>query len=63
MAKENNNASGGIGFTGLLQLLFIAFKLLKVINWPWIWILAPLWIAAGLVVLIVIIFLIVQILK
>jgi hypothetical protein len=61
MAKENNNVNGGIGFTGLLQLLFITLKLLKVIDWSWIWVLAPLWISAGLAVLIIIIYLIYQI--
>lgn len=34
---------GGIGFLGLLGLLFIALKLLGVINWPWLWVTAPLW--------------------
>ena len=26
-----------------LTLLFIALKLMQVIDWPWLWILAPLW--------------------
>jgi hypothetical protein len=52
--KENNNGrNGGIGFTGLLQLVFITLKLLKVIDWPWVWVLAPLWITAGLAILII----------
>jgi Na+/glutamate symporter len=36
--------SGGVGFTGLLLLLFIALKLCGVIDWMWLWVLAPLWI-------------------
>jgi hypothetical protein len=47
-----NSKSGGIGFTGLLQLAFIVLKLLKVIDWPWVWVLAPIWAIAGLYVLI-----------
>lgn len=36
--QENNNipATGGVGFGGLLGLIFIVLKLCKVINWPWI---------------------------
>lgn len=44
---ERNNSttsSGGIGFFGLLTIAFIVLKLLKVINWSWIWVLSPLWI-------------------
>jgi hypothetical protein len=32
-----------ITFTGALQLLLIALKLLGHITWPWIWVLTPLW--------------------
>jgi hypothetical protein len=55
MGENSNSTSGGIGFTGLLQLAFIILKLLKVIDWPWVWVLAPIWIAAGLGVLILIV--------
>ena len=34
----------GIGFTGLLTLIFITLKLCGVITWSWVWVLAPLWI-------------------
>ena len=44
--KQNNTSSGGIGFCGLLTIVFIALKLLKVINWSWWWVLSPLWILA-----------------
>jgi hypothetical protein len=37
-------STGGVGFTGLLLLLFIALKLCGVISWMWLWVLAPLWI-------------------
>lgn len=37
--------SSGVGFPGLLALLFIGLRLSDVIDWPWIWVLAPLWIA------------------
>lgn len=43
----------GIGFTGLLTLIFITLKLCGVISWSWVWVLAPLWIGWALVLLIV----------
>lgn len=51
----SNNNSGGIGFCGLLTVLFIALKLLNVITWSWVWVLAPLWIPFGLLILFLII--------
>lgn len=46
--------SGGIGFVGLLQLLFIALKLIGIIDWPWVFVLLPIIISAGLVILLLI---------
>ena len=47
--------SGGIGFFGLLAIVFIVLKLTKVIAWSWFWVLAPVWISVilwlGLLVL------------
>ncbi len=40
---------GGIGFGGLLTILFIALKLTDKIDWSWIWVLSPLWIPAALI--------------
>ena len=42
-----------IGFVGMLQVLFIGLKLGKVINWGWLWVLSPMWISLGLIILIV----------
>jgi hypothetical protein len=44
--------SGGVGFAGLLMLLFIGLKLTGVIAWSWWWVLSPLWIGLALVLLI-----------
>lgn len=52
------NYSSGIGFIGLLQIMLIALKLCKIINWSWIWVLAPIWIEI-IVCLVVLIFIIV----
>ena len=60
MKNENENIkSSGIGFTGLLTIAFIVLKLCNVITWSWVWVLAPLWISAGIVVLTLLIILII----
>lgn len=43
MSDKNNSTAGGIGFCGLLTIVFIVLKLTKVITWSWIWVLAPIW--------------------
>jgi len=43
--SSNNNSAGGIGFTGLLTLVFIVLKLCGVISWSWLWVLSPAWIS------------------
>jgi len=49
-------SNGGIGFVGLLTVVFIVLKLTGVISWPWLWVLAPLWggLALSLVVLVLV---------
>ena len=44
--KDTGNRVVGIGFTGLLSIVFIVLKLTKVIAWSWVWVLAPIWISA-----------------
>ena len=43
-SKSSASAKGGVGFCGLLALVFIVLKLLGKIDWSWIWVLSPLWI-------------------
>ena len=45
----------GIGFSGLLCLIFIVLKLTKVISWSWLWVLSPLWISAVIGIIFIII--------
>jgi len=58
MHTTSNNA--GIGFVGGLQLLFIALKLCKVIDWSWWWVLSPIWISTILCVVLVVTILILK---
>ncbi len=54
MSKSSNDySSGGIGFFGLLAIVFITLKLIGTIDWPWIWILSPIWLPIALVIAIV----------
>jgi hypothetical protein len=51
--SEKTPPSNGIGFVGLLTILFIGLKLTGFIDWSWWWVISPLWIAALFVVLLV----------
>ena len=43
MTTNNSSSSGGIGVFGLMGVMFIGLKIAGVINWPWVWVLAPFW--------------------
>lgn len=61
--EKSSSSSAGIGFTGLLQLVFITLKLCGVINWPWKYVLIPLWIDIAVVVVILLVVMILAIRK
>jgi hypothetical protein len=63
MANENNNSSTGIGFFGLLGIVFIILKLAEigaVAKWSWLWVLSPLWIGPAILIFFLIIAFIVK---
>jgi hypothetical protein len=39
--STKTNSSGGIGFFGLLTIVFITLKLTGYIAWSWFWVLSP----------------------
>jgi hypothetical protein len=47
----DKSSSGGIGFTGMLAILFIGLKLGGVISWSWWWVLSPIWISLLVILL------------
>lgn len=51
-SKSSSGAGGGLGFTSVLQIVFIVLKLCHVIDWSWWWVLSPTWISIALVLLI-----------
>lgn len=61
MANNNvSSSSGGIGFFGLLGIVFIVLKLTGYINWSWWIVLSPIWgsILVGLLIFLVVSFVI-----
>lgn len=51
MREKQTTVNSGIGFTGLLTIAFIVLKLLGIITWSWVWVFAPIWIDAILVII------------
>ena len=43
MSNKTEVTNSGIGFFGLLTILFIGLKLSGHIDWSWWWVLAPMW--------------------
>lgn len=50
--NDRFSANGGIGFSGLLTIVFITLKLTGVIKCSWLWVLAPLWVSLAIVIFI-----------
>jgi hypothetical protein len=50
--SNNNSSSGGIGFFGLLTIVFITLKLTGYIDWSWWWVLAPTWVPISIAIVI-----------
>lgn len=71
MSDTKQTTSGGIGFCGLLAIVFIVLKLgvgnTAVMGWSWWWVLSPLWIpwviVLGILAICLIIWLILQLFK
>ena len=60
---HDNSSSGGVGFTSLLQIAFIALKLCKVIDWSWWYVFVPTIIPFGLAAIIVSVSFIIAVVK
>ena len=62
MENHRYSTVGGTSTLGLLQVAFIVLKLCHVINWKWVWVLAPLWMSAvfvmGIILVVLTIFII-----
>ena len=40
--------SSGLGLPGVLFIVFLTLKLTENIDWPWLWVTAPLWVPLAL---------------
>jgi hypothetical protein len=60
MSTTTTSASSGIGFPGLLAILFIGLKLGGVIAWSWLWVLSPLWLPLVIVLVFAVIYIVVK---
>lgn len=59
METSSNVNSGGVGFAGLLTVLFVGLKLTGHINWSWWWVLSPVLIATAIVATLLVVALVV----
>ena len=49
---HNTNTNVGMSFFEVLTVIFVVLKLVGVINWSWLWVLAPIWIPLGIILVI-----------
>jgi membrane protein YdbS with pleckstrin-like domain len=55
MNSNTNTPSSGIGFVGLLTIVFITLKLTNFITWSWWWVLSPVWLFVCLLIVVALI--------
>lgn len=53
MSNTTTSSSGGIGFGGILTILFIGLKLTGYIDWSWWFVLSPILIPLVIVLLLI----------
>lgn len=58
--EKKTETRAGLGFVEALALLFIALKLCGVIDWPWLWVLSPIWIQLIVLVIAVVIIVVID---
>lgn len=50
MDNKGKSAGGGMGICSVLTIVFVVLKLTGVIDWKWVWVLAPTLVPLALVV-------------
>ena len=55
MEEEKTVVSSGCSLATVLGIVFLVLKLVGVIDWAWVWVLAPFWIPVALYLVFVII--------
>lgn len=59
-SNDKTTVHGGVGFFGLLGIVFITLKLLNLISWSWLWVLSPLWMPVAIIVIVLLVALIIS---
>lgn len=59
MEEEKTVVSSGCSLATVLGIVFLVLKLVGVIDWAWVWVLAPFWIPVALYFVFVIIWVLV----
>ena len=54
-SEHSNASSGGIGFFGLLQIVFIAGKVFGFLDWSWWLVFTPFFIYMGILIIAILI--------
>ena len=60
---SEHRTTGGVSFAGALTIAFVVLKLCGVIDWDWLWVLAPLWVSAIIAAVIAIVAILVMAVK
>jgi len=55
MSNASTSGARSLGLSSVLFVVFLILKLTNVIDWRWIWVFSPLWIAVALVALLIIV--------
>lgn len=50
--ENKSTYTSGISTASLIGIVFVVLKLCGVINWSWLWVLAPFWIPFAIVIII-----------
>jgi membrane protein YdbS with pleckstrin-like domain len=50
--SKQATATSSFPLASILTIVFVVLKLTHVIDWSWWWVLAPLWISAALVIVV-----------
>lgn len=57
--SDNRTTTGGVGFFGLLGIVFIVLKLTGFIDWEWWIVLSPIWGSALLAIIVFVVLMII----
>ena len=60
MSKEQIASNGGHGIPSVLTIVFVVLRLTEHIDWPWVWVISPIWISFVLFSVLAILYLVLR---